>query len=162
SFANTLANSGTLAGGRYGAGEDVGGLGELVADDVGVHAQRDRGIGVAEPGGDHVDGDASQQQGCRMYGAKIGQPGMRDRLALRIVVGADEGGHKRGHRVWVDRLSPGGREHVVVSAAPLGTYPQPLTGLALAVLPEHLHGVGVDANGAGPAALGGSLDALPS
>jgi hypothetical protein len=50
-------------GGRYRAGEDVGGLSELVADDVGVHAQRDRGVGVAEPGGDHMHGDASQQQG---------------------------------------------------------------------------------------------------
>jgi len=39
SFANTLANSGTLGGGRYGAGEDVGGLGELVADGVDIHAQ---------------------------------------------------------------------------------------------------------------------------
>ncbi len=63
SFANAVANSAVLAGGRYGSGEDVGGLGELVADDVGVYAQRDRGVGMAEPGGDHVHGDASQQQG---------------------------------------------------------------------------------------------------
>jgi hypothetical protein len=54
SFANALAVSGTLGGGRYGAGEDVGSLGELVADDVRVHPQRDRGIGMAEPGGDHA------------------------------------------------------------------------------------------------------------
>jgi hypothetical protein len=32
-----------LAGGRYRAGEDVGSLGELIADDVGVHPQRDGG-----------------------------------------------------------------------------------------------------------------------
>jgi hypothetical protein len=44
-----------LAGGRYRAGEDVGSLGELIADDVGVHPQRDRGVGVAEPGGGDVD-----------------------------------------------------------------------------------------------------------
>jgi hypothetical protein len=35
SFANTLANSATLIGGRYSAGKDVGCLGELIADDVG-------------------------------------------------------------------------------------------------------------------------------
>ena len=44
-------------------GEDVGGLGELVADDVGVHAQRDRRVSVAEPGGDFVHGNPSQQTG---------------------------------------------------------------------------------------------------
>jgi hypothetical protein len=81
------------AGGRYGAGEDVGGLGELVADDVGVHAQRDRGVRVAEPGRDHAHGDASQQQGCRVYMAKVMQPGVRQRLVLPIVVGVDELGH---------------------------------------------------------------------
>ena len=53
SFANAVANSAVL-GGRYGAGEDVGSLDELVADDVRVHPQRDRGIGMAEPGGDHM------------------------------------------------------------------------------------------------------------
>src|SRR5579859_44594 len=59
-----------LAGSRYCAGEDVGGLGELVADDVGVHAQRDRGVRVAEPGRDHVH--ASQQQGCRVWNMPVG------------------------------------------------------------------------------------------
>jgi hypothetical protein len=54
SFANALANSGTLDGGRDSAGEDVGGLGELIADDVHVHPQRDRGIGMTEPDGDHM------------------------------------------------------------------------------------------------------------
>ena len=58
-----LLTVGALAGGRDGAGEDVGGLGELIADDVGVNAQCDRGVRMAEPGGDHVHGDASQQQG---------------------------------------------------------------------------------------------------
>ena len=60
----------------------------------------------------------------------------------------------------MDWLAPGGGEHVVVGAAPLGTYSQPLTGLALAMIPELLHGIGIDADGAGSAALGGSLDAL--
>jgi hypothetical protein len=72
-----FANSGTLAGGRDGAGEDVGCLGELVADDVGVYAQRDRGVRVAEPGGDHMDGDASQQQGGGVDVPQIVKPGMR-------------------------------------------------------------------------------------
>lgn len=61
----------------------------------------------------------------------------------------------------MDRLAPGGGEHVVVGAAPFGTYSQPLLGLALAVISKYLHGFGVDADGAGPAALGRSLDALP-
>ena len=35
------------------------------------------GVRVTEPGGDHMHGHASQQQGCRMYMAKIVQPGTR-------------------------------------------------------------------------------------
>ena len=61
----------------------------------------------------------------------------------------------------MDRLAPGGGEHVVVGAAPLGAYSQPFPGLALAVISKYLHGFGVDADGAGPAALGRSFDALP-
>jgi hypothetical protein len=60
----------------------------------------------------------------------------------------------------MDGLAPGSGEHVIVGAAPLGADPQPLLGLALAVIPEYLHGLGVDADGAGSAALGRSLDAL--
>ncbi len=50
-----------LASVRYHAGEDVCGLGELVADHVRVHAQRDGRVGVAEPGGDDMDRDACEQ-----------------------------------------------------------------------------------------------------
>ena len=46
-------------GRRYRASEDVGGLGELIADDEGVYTQRDRGVRMAEPRGDDMDGDAS-------------------------------------------------------------------------------------------------------
>ena len=60
----------------------------------------------------------------------------------------------------MEGLAPGGGEHVVIGAAPLGTDSQPLLGLAFAVTSEHLHGVGVDADGARPAALGCSFDAL--
>lgn len=60
----------------------------------------------------------------------------------------------------MDRLAPGGGEHVVIGPAPFGTYFQPFLGLAFAVIPQHLHGARVDADGAGPAALGGALDAL--
>lgn len=49
---------------------------------------------------------------------------------------------------------------MIVGATPLGTYSQPFLGLALAVIPENLHGAGVDADCAGSAALSGSLDAL--
>ena len=57
----------TLPSGRYRAGEDVCGFGELVADDVGVHAQCDRGVRVAEPGGRDMYGDA-----CGMGGLSGG------------------------------------------------------------------------------------------
>ena len=115
---------------------------------------------MAEPGGDHMHRHASQQQGRGVDVPQIMQPGMRQRLALLVIVGVDERGHERRHRIGVDRLAPGGGEHVVVGAAPLGTYSQPFSGLALAVISEYLHGFGVDADGAGPAALGCSLDAL--
>jgi hypothetical protein len=36
-FVLTRMLTAALAGGRYRAGEDVGGLGELIADDVGIH-----------------------------------------------------------------------------------------------------------------------------
>ncbi len=59
-FLLTLVLTAVLPRGRYCAGEDVRRLGELVADDVGVHAQRDRGIGMSEPGGgDNMHGNAS-------------------------------------------------------------------------------------------------------
>jgi hypothetical protein len=43
---------------------------------------------------------------------------------------------------------------------PLRPYFQPFLGPALAVISEYLHGAGVDANDAGPAALGRSLNTL--
>jgi hypothetical protein len=49
-----------LSGVRYRAGEDVCGLGELIADHVGVDAQGDGRVGVPEPGGDDVDRDACE------------------------------------------------------------------------------------------------------
>jgi hypothetical protein len=55
----------------YRSGEDVGSLGELVVDDVGVHAQRDGGVGMAEPGGDDMDRDACEQQGRGMDVAQV-------------------------------------------------------------------------------------------
>ena len=76
-------------------------------------------------------------------------------------MGVDESAHKRRHRVGVDRLAPGSGEDVMVRAAPLRAYSQPLRGLMFAVISEHLHGVVVDGDGPGPSALGGPLDALP-
>jgi hypothetical protein len=48
------------------AGDDVCGLGELVADHVGVHAQSDRRVRVPELGSDNMDRDACEQQGRGM------------------------------------------------------------------------------------------------
>ena len=45
-----------------GLGEDVADAGRVLAEDVGVDAQSDGGIGVAQAGGDHVDGDSREQQ----------------------------------------------------------------------------------------------------
>ena len=39
-------------------GEDVGGCDLGGADHVGVHAERDGGVGVAQPGRDDMNGDA--------------------------------------------------------------------------------------------------------
>jgi hypothetical protein len=44
---------------------------------VRVHPQRDRGIGMAEPGGDHMHRHASQQQGRGVDVPQIMQPGVR-------------------------------------------------------------------------------------
>lgn len=76
-----------------------------------------------------------------MYMAKVMQPSVRQRLVLPIVVGIDELGHKRRRRVEVDGLAPGGGEHVVIGAAPLGTDSHPLLGPAFAVISEHLHAI---------------------
>jgi len=43
----------------------------------GVHPQRDRGVGVAEPGSDHMDGDASKQQGRGVNMPQIVQTSVR-------------------------------------------------------------------------------------
>jgi hypothetical protein len=59
-FLLTRVLTAVLPGGRYRPGEDAGRLGELVADDVSVHAQRDRGVGMPEPGGDNMHRDACQ------------------------------------------------------------------------------------------------------
>src|SRR5262249_30187345 len=88
-----------LSGVRYRAGEDVCGLGELIADHVGVHAQGDGRVGVPEPCGDDMNRYA-RQQGRGMDMAKIVQPGMGQRIvwlvaAFRVVVRVDQDGHER-------------------------------------------------------------------
>jgi hypothetical protein len=45
-----------------GLGEDVADTGRVLAEDVGVDAQSNGGVGVAEAGGDDVDGDSCEQQ----------------------------------------------------------------------------------------------------
>jgi len=40
----------------------VASAGRVLAEDVGVGAQSDGGIGVAQAGGDHVDRDSREQQ----------------------------------------------------------------------------------------------------
>jgi hypothetical protein len=55
----------------YRSGEDVGSLGELVVDDVGVYAQRDGGVGMAEPDGDDMDRDACEQTGNERFTSRV-------------------------------------------------------------------------------------------
>ena len=62
---------------RYGAGEHVRGLGELIADHVGVHAQGDRRVRVTEPGGDDMKPGRPRAAGRGMDVPQIVQPGMR-------------------------------------------------------------------------------------
>ena len=45
-----------------GLGEDVSDADRVLAEDVGVDAQGHGGVGVAEAGGDHVEGDARYEQ----------------------------------------------------------------------------------------------------
>jgi hypothetical protein len=52
-------------------GEDVAGLGELVADHVGVHPQGDRRVGIAEAGGGDMCMSTGQQQGRRVAMTQI-------------------------------------------------------------------------------------------
>jgi len=46
-----------------GLSEDVSDTDRVLAEDVGVDPQGHGGVGVAEAGGDHVDGNARQQRG---------------------------------------------------------------------------------------------------
>jgi hypothetical protein len=54
-----------------GLGEDVADARRVFTEDVGVDAQGHGRVGVAEPGGDHVDGDARKEQRGRMQVAQI-------------------------------------------------------------------------------------------
>jgi hypothetical protein len=56
---------------------------------VGVHAQRDRGVGMAEPGGDQVHRDACQQQGRGMDVSQIMRSGSVGASAAAMLLSAD-------------------------------------------------------------------------
>lgn len=60
-----------------GLGEDVGGRGFCRPDHVGVDAERDGRVGVAESGGDDVDGDACQERSRGVDVPKVVEPGVR-------------------------------------------------------------------------------------
>jgi hypothetical protein len=63
-----------------GLGEDVSDACRVLAEDVGVDAQRHRGVSVAETSGYHVHRYPGQEQGGRVQVTQIMQPGMRQRL----------------------------------------------------------------------------------
>jgi hypothetical protein len=120
-----VLTAGLLGSGLYGAGEDVGSLGELVADDVRVHPQGDRGIGMAEPGGDHMHRDASQQQGRGVDVPQIMQPGVRLQAPSGVPDSTcgDRGGQRwySSRRAWTSggMLQPGRGGSVSGSAVAL-------------------------------------------
>src|SRR5690242_20763473 len=58
----------------------------------------------------------------------------------------------------MDRLTPTGGEHVILGAPPAGADRQLLGRLTGTVLPEDLHGTGVDADSPRTARLGRALD----
>ena len=64
-------------GGPHGLREDVCGGGLGAADDVGVYAQGDSRVGVAQAGGDDVDGHAGEQQGRGMQVSEVVESGVR-------------------------------------------------------------------------------------
>ena len=63
--------------GPHGLGEDVCGSGLGAADDVGVYAQGDSRVGVAQTGRDDVDGHAREQQGRGVQVSEVVKSGVR-------------------------------------------------------------------------------------
>jgi hypothetical protein len=57
----------------------------VLTQDMGVDPQRHCRVGVAEPGGDHVDRDACQQQCGGVQVAKTMQPGTRERGPISLL-----------------------------------------------------------------------------
>jgi hypothetical protein len=57
-----------------GLGEDVSDACRVLAEDVGVDAQGDGGIGVAESCSDEVNRDARQEQSGRVQVAQVVEP----------------------------------------------------------------------------------------
>lgn len=98
--------------------------------------------------------------------AEVVNAGTGERLfgrsaVLGVVVGPDGLGHEPADRVGVDRLTPSGREHVIVfRAAPVFTNEELVSGLPPVVFAQHCDSVRVDGDGPGSAALGGPLDAF--
>ena len=84
------------------------------------------------------------------------QPGVRQLLA-----GVDELGHQGRDGIWVDRLAPSGGEHIaVLGPAPDVAWLELLGGLVGPALAQDGHGLVIDGDDAGPAALGDAVDAL--
>jgi hypothetical protein len=84
-----------------------GGLGELVADDVRVHAQCDRGVRVAESGGDHVHrpsalsraggGPRAGRRTCACAEPPGARTGRFPWLPVRVIAGRAAQGRPRPH-----------------------------------------------------------------
>src|SRR5690242_3533605 len=79
----------------------------------------------------------------------------------QLPAGADELGHQGRNSIGVDRLAPSGREHIaVLGPAPGVACLELFGGLVGLTLAQDGHGLVVDGDDAGPAALGRAVDAL--
>jgi hypothetical protein len=95
--------------------------------------------------------------------AQIVQPGVGQRpfwSSDRFVVGGDQLAHQRGHGVGVKRFAPLGGEDQAADVSPGRTCGLPFRCLTATVLPQDGDSFTVDADHAGPAALGGFFHAL--
>jgi hypothetical protein len=110
-----------------------------------------------------VHRDPGEKQRGRVQVTQIVQPGMWQRPGRgsdRPVVSVDQLGHQRGHGVGVERLTPRAGEERAAAVVPGQPSGEAFYRLLAMVLAQDGHGFAVDADGAGPAALGGAFDTL--
>jgi hypothetical protein len=146
-----------------GLSKDISDSGCMLAEHVGVDAQRHGRVSVAKPGGDDMNWNSGKEQRGRVQMAQIVQAGVRECLGRgsdRLVVFVDQYVHQRGHGVGVKRLTPSAGENQAIAVGPRRSSGQPLFGLLAVVFSQYGDSFAVDADDPGLAALGGSFNSL--